>query len=159
MHLNDISVKARWRSLERSYRIIYIMLGVVVLLAGFTAISIITTVKPAERMTEFYLLGPEGRAESYPGEGVAGQALTVTLGIHNLEGIAATYGVEVHDGQGLIGQAGPLQVDDSVTYENALSFTPRQTGDNVEVTFLLFRDHQAAPYRTLRLYLNVRPAP
>jgi uncharacterized membrane protein len=157
--LNELSIVAGWRSLERSYRVAYILIAVVMLIFGLTAVSIIASPKPAERMTEFYLLGSEGKAELYPREGTAGQPLSVTLGIRNLEGAAAVYRVEARDGQGLIGVAGPFLLEQGQGSESPIAFTPLETGDDVEVSFLLYRDNQAEPYRTLRLYLDVKPPP
>jgi uncharacterized membrane protein len=155
--LSEIRILAGWRSLDTGYRVAYLLVAVVVLIFGLTAVSIVTSPKPAERLTEFYLLGPEGKAESYVREGSAGQPLSTTLGIHNLEGVPAVYRVEVHDGQGLIGAAGPFYLEQGERSESPIAFSPLETGDDVEVSFLLFRDDLSEPYRTLRLFLNVEP--
>lgn len=155
--LRETRILAGWRSLETSYRVAYLLMAVVVLIFGLTAISIITSPKPAERMTEFYLLGPEGKAESYVREGTAGQRLSTTLGIHNLEGVSAVYRVEVRDSEGVIGIAGPFLLEQGEKSESSIAFTPLETGDDVEVSFLLFRDDLSQPYRTLRLFLKVEP--
>jgi uncharacterized membrane protein len=155
--LREIRIIAGWRSLETSYRVAYFLIAVVLLIFGFTAFSIITSPRPAERMTEFYLLGSEGKAEFYPREGSAGQPLSVSLGIRNLEGAPVSYRVEARDAEGLIGSAGPFLLDHGQTSESPLAFTLHQTGEDVEVTFLLFRDDLAEPYRRLRLYMEVKP--
>ena len=156
--LKEIKYLSAWRSLERSYRVVYLLAGLALLITGLTAVSILTTPKPAERMTEFYLLGPGGKAESYPRGGSADQSLTVTLGIRNLEGVAASYRVEARDALGQVGRAGPFQLETGASLEQPFLFTPLQTGEDVEVTFSLFRDDQPEPYRSLRLWLNVKPS-
>lgn len=37
-----------------------------------------------------------------------------------------------------------------------VTFTPVDIGDDVKVTFLLYRDGGAEPYRSLRLWLKVK---
>ena len=83
----------------------------------------------------------------------------MTVGIHNLEGVAAGYRVEVRDGQGVIGESGPILLEDGGASESMLSFTPGEAGEDIEVTFLLFRDQLTEPYRTLRLFIAVKPSP
>jgi len=146
-----------WRSLQPGYRIVYILIAVVLVIVSSTAISIITSIKPAQRMTEFYLLTSEGQAENYPRETQIGQAINVKVGISNLEGEPARYRVEILDGLGLVGQAGPVSLEDGATRELPVSFSLVQSGDYVEVTFLLFRDQHSEPYRTLHLILSVKP--
>lgn len=155
----NTNLKRGWANLDRSTRRLYAIIAAALLLAVLSAAAIFVLPGPGERFTEFYLLGPGGQAQDYPRQGQVGQPLSVTVGIHNLEGVSASYRVEVHDAQGLIGQAGPLSLDDGGKNEFLLTITPHQTGDAVEVTFLLFRDHQSQPYRWLRLNLDIKPSP
>lgn len=105
--------------------------------------------------TEFYLLGPEGRAEDYPRRAMVGKPLTLTVGIVNGEEVDVEYRLEVVDGVSLLGQAGPVRLAPGAAYEGPVSFTPAQAGDPVQVQFLLYRNGLPVPYRTLWLWLRV----
>lgn len=156
--LQELNLLARWRALAPSYRAAYILLGVTLLLAAALASSILTSPKAAGQFTEFYILGAEGRAELYPREGTAGQPISVTVGIHNQEGVAALYYIEVRDGQGQIGLTEPFLLEPGAAVEQPLTFSPVQTGDDVEINLYLYRDTRAEPYRSLQLWLKVKPA-
>jgi uncharacterized membrane protein len=72
----------------------WILIGVfIVVLAG--TIYVTTMSPPAERFTEFYLLGPSGIAAGYPTNLTLGEQGTVIVGITNREGEALMYLVHV----------------------------------------------------------------
>ena len=141
----------------RVNRVIYSVILTAFLLATFSAAAIIITPSPGEHFTEFYLLGPEGLAEYYPRQGTAGEPLSVTTGVTNREGEAHTYRIEARDTSGLIGGIAPFRLQDGETIEQELSFTPRETGEDVKVEFNLYLDNDQEPYRSLRLWLEVLP--
>ncbi|MBI4498754.1 MAG: DUF1616 domain-containing protein [Chloroflexi bacterium] len=107
-------------------------------------------------LTEFYLLGPDGLAERYPGEARVGQAVAVTVGIANQERAAGIYRVEVRIEEQQVGSAGPITLGVQEVWEQAVSFTPSQAGPHQEVRFLLFREGYSQPYRSLRLWLDIQ---
>ncbi len=151
----EFAPRTWWATQDRTSRLLYSMLALALLMAAVAATAIIVTPKPGERLTEFYILGPEGLAENYPRQATAGQPVTVTMGIANHEGLPAEYRVEVHDSTGLIGHAGPLRLDAEETDERPVSFVPAEVGDDVKVEFLLYRDGGVQPYRTLHLWIKV----
>ncbi len=122
-----------------------------VLLLGF----VFQTARQGEPVTEFYLLGAEGQAESYPYRGVVGEPVTVTVGIVNREGVPVAYRLEVVDGENLLGQMGPMVLGDGETYEGPVSFTLVRAGEPLRVEFLLYRNGLPLPYRRLWLWLEV----
>jgi len=139
---------------DRAVPYLYGVLVVAFLLALGAAVAIAVLPGSGEHYTEFYLLGSEELAEGYPWQALAGQAVDVTVGIANREGLSAEYRIEIVSGGRLVGQAGPLILADGETDERPVSFTPVEVGDN-EITFILYRDGIAVPYRTLRLWLHV----
>ncbi|MGB9879710.1 MAG: DUF1616 domain-containing protein [Anaerolineae bacterium] len=145
-----------WAAQTRISRLLYAILALALLGAGVAATAIIVTPKPGERLTEFYILGPEGLAENYPREAVVGFPVTVTVGIANREGVPADYWVGAYCGNHLIGQSEPLHLEHGQTDEWVLGFVPIQTGDNVRIDFYLYRDGGTQPYRSLRLWLKVK---
>jgi uncharacterized membrane protein len=144
-----------WAEQDRTQRRLFALLSVALLLFAIAAAAIILSPKPGERLTEFYLLGPEGLAESYPRLAIAGKPVTVTVGIANREGVATQYTVGVFNGSQRIGLAGPLVLQAEETDERAIAFTPLEVGEDVKVDFFLYRDGDAEPYRSLWLWLEV----
>ncbi|MBN2148905.1 MAG: DUF1616 domain-containing protein [Anaerolineales bacterium] len=147
-----------WASQDRTGRILLSVLGVALIMAVGLAISFAVLPSPAELFTEFYILGPEGLAESYPRQGVVGQPLEVTVGITNREGVEAEYIVGAYQGEQLIGEMGPFRLADEENKEATLTFAPVDVGDDVRVNIYLFRDGQPEPYRSLLLWLKIEPA-
>lgn len=152
----EADVKGWWAAQDRTSRILYGVLALALTTAFLSALAIVVLPKPGERFTEFYILGPEGLAENYPREAIVGQPISVTVGITNREGMPAEYRVEVMNGEHLVGQAGPVQLEAGVTDEQPVTFMPTEVGDDVKVMFLLYRDGGQEPYRSLRLWLKVK---
>ncbi len=153
----NLSIRSWWVGQERAHRIAYIILIVALAAASVTAFSILVTPKPAENFTEFYILGQDGLAEDYPREVIAGETISVTTGITNREGAASTYNILVKTGDQVIGQAGPITLENKATWEKQVQFTIPSFGDDQQVTFILNREGQPSPFRTLRLWINVKP--
>jgi uncharacterized membrane protein len=114
---------------------------------------------PTARLTEFYALGAEGLAESYPREVAPGEEMHVLLGIANREGAAGRYRVEVRSGGELLAQLGPIDLADGATWQAPLRYSLPRAGDDQLVEIVLFRGDGLAPYRQLRLWVNVRGMP
>jgi uncharacterized membrane protein len=145
-----------WRGLSRVERVLYGVLAVALLGFAIGATAIIVTPKPGEKLTEFYILGPEGLAENYPREVLVSSPVTVTMGIVNDEGMTAHYRVEVYHEQRLIGQAGPFHLPAGTRYEGVLSFVPTVAGNDIKIDILLYRLPGKEPYRSLRLWMKVK---
>ena len=150
-----------WRALPALDRRVYLLCAGALLVAGLAAAWIFLVPSPDEFMTEFYILGEEGRAEAYPREAAPGEALWVTMGIHNREREAQNYHVEVwavdpwEERRELVQAAGPfaLAVDERV--EQRLTWAIPWAGQDQIVDFYLFNGEGGEPYRQLRLWLNV----
>jgi len=147
-----------WAAQDRTGRILLGVLGIALIMAFGLMISFVVLPSPAELFTEFYMLGPEGLAESYPRQGVVGQPLKVTIGITNREGVEADYVVGAYQGEQLIGEIGPFHLVDEQNMEASLIFIPVEAGEDVQVQFFLFRDGQPEPYRSLLLWFKIEPA-
>ena len=150
----DIQPRAWWAVQDRTSRVLYGILGLALLMAAVAATAIIVTPKPGERLTEFYVLGPEGLAEGYPRNAVIGEALDVPVGIVNREGQAASYLVRIQlDGQA-VGQTGPIDLANDEEWEASISFVPSAAGRDLKLEFFLYRDGGEEPYRNLLLWLD-----
>jgi uncharacterized membrane protein len=111
-----------------------------------------------ETFTEFYVLGPSGRAEGYPKVLMPGEAAEVILGVIDHEEHEIDYTIDVRGEGRLLRQIGSIRLADKAKWEQKVSFTLRHPADRVQVEFLLFRAGAPQPYRSLHLWLRVRTA-
>ena len=110
----------------------------------------------SEKFTEFYILGPEGKADNYPREVVLGTTSQVIVGVVNHEGENSTYTVIISvDGQNVT-MLGPLILASEAKWEEPASFNVTHVGDNQSVQFLLFRAGNETAYRELHLWVDVK---
>jgi uncharacterized membrane protein len=140
-------------------KLLYVVLLMAFSVVVLSAVAIIRLPKPGERFTEFYILGSGDVAQNYPRELVLGQAVTVTVGITNREGSDTSYRVEVLNDNHLIAVIEDLAVIDGKTVQEPLTFAPVESGDNVKVDFILYRNGIPEPYHQLWLWLTVKPSP
>jgi uncharacterized membrane protein len=150
-----IELRNWWAELDRRERMIYQFISLVLVLAIIVTGSVFVLPNRAERLTEFYLLGTSGLADSYPWGGEPGESFAVNIGIVNHESKPVTYRVEVKDGDEVIGSIAPTELKSGEKLEQNLVFRPITTGNNIPVYFLLYRGGDQSPYRTLRLWLDV----
>jgi uncharacterized membrane protein len=156
-----------WRDLPQFERRIYGLAAGALLVAGLAAAWIFLVPTPSQFMTEFYMLGADGLAESYPRQAAVGQDLGVTLGVMNHERAPASYRVEVwavdpwtEDRRQLVAQAGPIELAVGSGREWPIAWQMPWVGDDQVVELLLFSGDGAEPYRSLRLWMNVtEPSP
>ena len=114
------------------------------LVIGIIVLSILP--QPGSRFTEFYLLGDQGRAASYPSSIAAGQPVSVTIGIINHEGKSAIYEIRIVAEGAIIKavQAGTLK--DGQKWENKTDFTMDKPGARQKVEFYLYMNGEPAPH-------------
>jgi uncharacterized membrane protein len=136
------------------YTALSVVLGLIVIGAAI-AVGLAMASPPRETFTEFYLLGPGGKAAGYPTSSVAGSELTVTYGIVSHEQEATTYHIEVETGGSVIASDGPVVLAPGEKYESPLAFTPDAAGSHQKVTFLLYREGEASAYRSVYLLVDV----
>jgi len=118
---------------------------------------VIANPKQGEKFTEFYILGSEGKDESYPEELIIGEEARVILGIVNHEHQPTSYRVEIEI-NGIRNKeirTGTLAHEEK--WEQEVSFTPKKAGLNQKVEFWLYKDEEAEPCfeKPLHLYVDV----
>lgn len=150
-----IDIPGWWGGLARPARLRYLLGGLALVLVLASGAYALVAPDPSSRLTEFYALGAEGLAESYPREVAPGQPMQVELGIVNREGISGRYRVEARSAGQLLVQAGPIDLADGASWRAPLSYALPQAGPDQQVDILLYRDDAPEPYRQLRLYVNV----
>ncbi len=144
---------------KRLSKALSIILGLIIL--GLVVAVVITLVFPAaeEAYTEFYILGPGGKAVGYPLEFTAGDEQSVIISIVSHERDRNTFRVDVEAGGTILAAAGPIVLDPLEKYEEPIVFTVNPAGSQQQVTFLLYKDGEAGAYRSLHLWVDVSPPP
>ena len=120
-------------------------------------IYIMVMPKVGERFTEFYILGPEGKAENYPSELVLGEETKVIVGIVNREHRETSYRLVVMVDGVEDNEIAPIMLAHEEKWEDEVRFLPRKAGKNRKVEFLLFREGESEPYNSLYLWIDVTP--
>ena len=132
-----------------------IILIISLILAISTTIYIIVTPKQGEKFTEFYILGPDGKASNYPTNLTTGQNGSLTIGVVNHEYATTDYLLLVKVNNSILHNQ-TITLTSGQKMEIPFSFTAGSTGQK-KLEFLLYKlpDNDTA-YRSLHLWLNVR---
>jgi uncharacterized membrane protein len=138
-------------------------LSLAIILATGTVLYFLARPKVTERYTEFYVLGADGSLEGYPLEAIEGEPVVVVLGIVNVEHEDVHYRVERDVSGGERAEMARIELADGQQWEQPLTFSmslPEGYGDACyleKLTFLLYRDDQTEPYRTVYLEVALLP--
>lgn len=154
-----VDLRGWWRSQDRAGRVLYGVLITAFLTAGISAGVIAFSPNPADSFTEFYVLGLEGLAENYPREAIAGETVSVILGITGHEAEAGRYAVAAFAGDTPVGYLGPIDLPPGETWQGVLTFALEAAGADQRVDIQLQREGSPFPYRSLRLWMNVLDRP
>lgn len=159
--LLELKWQALRQSLGRWQKVIYPILGAILVLALFWVAHRFFVASPNEYMTEFYLLGKGRLAENYPRQAFPGEELTVTMGIMNRDGEAHHYRIEIWAHQPaqqkreLVNQTELGMIQPNITQEEPLVWSMPWVGLDQKAQFLLFIDDHEEPNRELELSINV----
>jgi uncharacterized membrane protein len=148
--------KARrsFRAESRTEKILTIILILSILIAIGTVAFVVLQPKQGEKFTEFYLLGPDGKASNYPTNLTAGENATVIVGIVNHEYATTNYRLVVRVDNNTL-QEGNITLADKEKTEIPVSFTASTAGEK-KMEFLLYKlPDNTNPYRTLHLWYQV----
>ena len=147
----------RWSATSRLNRVLAIVLSAFILGIIGTLAYVIVTPKAGEKFTEFYVLGLDDKAENYPQELTVGNEGNVILGIFNHEQESdMVYRIEiVMDGE-INNTIGPIALANEEKWQSEVSFTPRKVGDNQKLEFVLYKQGEDKPCRSLYLWVNVK---
>lgn len=132
----------------------YLLLAALLACIG-GVIYIIVTPQKGEKFTEFYILGPKGKAAGYPTDLVEGENGEVIIGVVNHEWRRENYRVVLELENRVIGEIGRIPLDHGENWLRSTSFSPNVTGENLKLEFLLYREENDEVYRELHLFLDV----
>jgi len=149
------SLKKSFDTESRKDKILSIILVVSLILAIANTGYIIVKPKEGEKFTEFYILGPNGKASDYPTNLTVGQTGKLFVGVVNHEYASVNYEMVVKLQDTIIQQEN-ITLQDKQKIEKEINFTPSVSGSNQKLEFLLYKlPDREKPYRTLHLWVNV----
>lgn len=144
---------------SRLDRALTVFLIISILLSIATLAYVVVSPKEGEHFTEFYLLGPEGKADNYTTNYTIGQSGTVIVGVVNHEYRPVNYTMEVkleNKSLFLPENVKNISLAHNETWEEPVTIMPPLEGKNMKLQFLLFNDtEKSVPYRDLHLWVNV----
>lgn len=142
-----------------SRRLLSIVFGVLLVAAVFGLVGLaVSPVETRAPYTEFYVLGPEGKATNYPSNLSVGETGTVIVGIENHEHREVTY-VFVAETDHATFRSDSVTLQRGEMWRDELSFTFESSGMRT-VSLKLYRSSVTGddPYRRLQLSVNVTGA-
>jgi uncharacterized membrane protein len=151
------SLKAEILADEKSRldKALTIILVITIMLSIAALVYVIVTPKQGEKFTEFYILGPGGKAYDYPTSVLAGNKSTVIVGVVNHEYALVNYSMWISlDNTSILSRNMTLQHNE--TWEKPVTYVLNKTGDEQKLELLLYKeDNYTGPYRDLHLWVNV----
>ena len=157
-----------WQEESLVYNTVSLVIVVVIAVAIASLTYMVATpkVKVGEKFTEFYILGPDGRAQNYPTELKVGEEGRVIVRIVNHEQEEASYRVEVWiggektnlriDGEDRDGVMVKLENDEE--WREEVGFVPQKAGGGQKVEFVLYKDGEPYFEEPLHLWIDVEEA-
>jgi len=140
-------------------KVLTVVLIVAILLSIATLAYVVVVPKQGEKFTEFYILGPDGKADNYPVKYTLGDQKPVIVGITDHEYRNVTYDlvVALNDSKTVTNlYTQTLTLADNQTWEQPVTVKPDRAGSNMEMEFLLYADgNMTSPYRECHLWVNV----
>ena len=127
----------------------------IALLLSVGLIVYAATPRQIERLTEFYVLGPGGKAKDYPTRLVLGESGTVVLGITNREGSDTQYSISIKLDNETISRIDNIRLSNDESWKQNYTFTPTTVGNNTTLSFFLYMNDSVSPYKDLRLFVSV----
>ena len=147
-------LKASSRVRSRTEGMLSVILIIAILVAIGTAAYVIVNPKQGEKFTEFYILGPDGKASNYPTNLTAGQQGKVIIGVVNHEYSTTDYQLMVKMNNNIT-QTQTFSLQNNEKKEIMFTFNATPPGQN-KLQFLLYKSpNNSSVYRSLHLWLNV----
>jgi len=152
-----------WRGQSMPDKVLSVVL-VMVIVGVIGALGyVIAAPKVGEKFTEFYILGPEGKAEHYPQQLKVGEEGRVIVGIVNHEQERASYKIEVWiDGEKAKLRIGGedrdeimVELENEGKWEKEVGFVPQKAGGGQKVEFVLYKEGKPYLEEPLHLWIDV----
>lgn len=139
---------------NRTDKILTIVLIFTIIFAIGMVIYVITVPKIGEKFTEFYILGPSGKADNYPTELKLGSSTTLLTGVVNHEYSPVNYTIQIVLNNDTLSSKKLILINNE-TWEKNMTFVPDKVGNDEKLELLLFKENNfTSPYRELHLWVN-----
>ncbi|MBM2831095.1 MAG: hypothetical protein HW414_147 [Dehalococcoidia bacterium] len=155
-HPRFAALFASLRAGSRLEKGLAVLLALVILASAGLLVYLVQPPKMNEKFSEFYLLGPEGKAEKYPGNLAVGQSARVVVGIVNREGEKKDYSVDVAIEDVKVTGFDGIALDAGRSLEQAVEFAASRVGNDQRVDIRLYRTGDDKAYKTLTFWVDVR---
>lgn len=150
------NIRESFKGESRTEKILSIILIISIILAISTTVYIIVKPKQGEKFTEFYILGPDGKASNYPTNLTNGDRGRVIIGLVNHEYATTDYKLLVKVGNRTL-KNDTLTLKNGEKKEIPYNFTAGTNGQK-KMQFLLYKlPEEVKPYRSLHLWLDITP--
>jgi hypothetical protein len=103
-------------------------------------VYVVVTPKQGDKFTEFYILGPNGKAYDYPTSVASGQNSTVIVGIVNHEYVTVNCTMRMAIQNSKLSSR-YLRLDHNQTWESPVVYKLHRVGDNQKLEFLLYKEY------------------
>ncbi len=144
---------------NKTERVLTIILIFTIILTVGVIYYVITTPRMGEKFTEFYILGPSEKAESYPTELKLGSNITLLTGIVNHENSPINYTLRIILDDDILSSE-ELMLNHNDKLEKNVTFVPYKKNNDKDndkkLKLLLFKENNfTTPYRELYLWVNI----
>ena len=172
--MNSLKTEISADDKSRLDKALTMILIITIIISIAALVYVIVTPKQGEKFTEFYILGPGGKAYDYPTSVRAGNSSTVIVGVVNHEYTLVNYTMSIslnntpmnnttlknnsRDDFKLIYPilSMNLTLPHNETWEKPVSYVINHTGYSQKLEFLLYKEGNfTGPYRDLHLWVNV----
>jgi uncharacterized membrane protein len=140
-------------------KVLTVILFVSIVLSIAIVAYVTVTPNQGQTFTEFYILGSDGLAYYYPTNFTLGIPQPIIVGVVNNEYRTMNYDLVVDFNNSINSPplySGQFTLANNQTWEKTISLQPDQTGNNMEMEFLLYANgNMTAPYRELHIWVNV----
>ena len=111
------------------------------------------SLRPEEKFTEFYLLGAEGKLESYPTKLLPNESFEITIGITNYEKEPVNYHIQAPFQETPAGINIALAEDE--VWERELTFSAPKEEGRQKLAFELYREDVSEVYRSTHIFVDI----
>ena len=136
-------------------RLMSVLVAVVLIAMLIVLVYTIWTPKTGEKFTEFYILGAQGQASDYTLDVDEDGTGSVTLGIVNREGKETDYIVVVSEPGEADSEIARVSLQPDHIWEQTVEFPIGTVGEGEKIKFLLFKEDETEPYRSLHIHLDI----
>ena len=162
IYMPEVLLQPSWRFLAISNRRLFQIFSVALIIVLLGAWVSLTPVSD-RFMTEFYILGPEGKIADYPYQVELGDEVKVNVGLINREKNELNYHYEVWVANNLnpnrrqrLLKSASFVLRPGEKLEFPVSWYMPWVGEDQIVELFLFSKNDPEPYRRLRMWINVQ---